>query len=51
MSSSDEESKTEEHGEVLTGMYTAGLKAPVLIPQAEVARQKAAWSDAKSQGY
>jgi hypothetical protein len=49
MNSSDEESP--KHGEVLTGMYTDGLKAPVLIAQAEVARQKAAWAYAKSQGY
>jgi hypothetical protein len=51
MSSSDEDSKTEEHGEVLTGMCTEGLKAPVLISQAEVARQKAAWFYAQSQRY
>jgi hypothetical protein len=51
MNSNDEESLKEEHGEVLTGMYTEGLKAPVLISQSEVARQKAAWAQAKEQGY
>jgi hypothetical protein len=42
MNSSDEESLTEEHGEKLEGMYVGGPKAPVLISQSEVARQKAA---------
>jgi hypothetical protein len=51
MNSSDEELLKEEHGEVLTVMYTEGLKAPVLLSQAAVARQRAAWSYAKSQGY
>jgi hypothetical protein len=41
MNSSDEESATEEHSDVLTGMYTAGLKAPVVLSQSEVARQRA----------
>jgi hypothetical protein len=51
MNSSDEESPKKEHGEVLTGMYTERLKAPILISQSETARQKAAWSYAESQGY
>jgi hypothetical protein len=51
MNSSDEESPNEEHGDKLTGMYENGLKAPVLISQSEAARQKAAWSYAKSVGY
>jgi hypothetical protein len=51
MNSSDEDSKTEEHGEVLTGMYMNCLKAPILISKSGVARQKAAWSCAKSQEY
>jgi hypothetical protein len=42
MNSSDEESPTEEHGEKLEGMYVGGIKAPVLLSQSEVARQKAA---------
>jgi hypothetical protein len=41
MNSSDEESIKEEHGDELTGMYTEGCKAPVLMSQAEVAKQKA----------
>jgi hypothetical protein len=36
--SSDEDSPKEEHGEVLTGMYTDVLKAPVLLSQSEAAR-------------
>jgi hypothetical protein len=44
MNSSDEKSPTEEHGEVLTGMYTKGCTAPVPMSQSEVARQKAAWA-------
>jgi hypothetical protein len=48
--SEDEDSPKEEHGDVETGMYTEGLKAPVLISQHEVARQKAAASCIKSVG-
>jgi hypothetical protein len=51
MNSSDEDSPKEEHGEVLTGMYTAGLEAPVLLSQSEVARQKAAAEAFKKAGY
>jgi hypothetical protein len=51
MNSDDEESVKEEHGDVLTGVYTNGLKAPVILSQSEVARQKAAASYAKSVGY
>jgi hypothetical protein len=51
MNSDDEESLKEEHGEVLTGMYTNGLKAPVLLSQSEVAHQMAVASYAKSVGY
>jgi hypothetical protein len=41
MNSSDEDSHQEERGEVLTGMYTSGLQAPVVLSQTEVARQRA----------
>jgi hypothetical protein len=41
MTSSDEDSTTEEHGDKLTGVYVGDLKAPVLLSQSEVARQKA----------
>jgi hypothetical protein len=40
MNSSDEESPTEEHGEELKGMYVGGIKAPVVLSQSEVARQR-----------
>jgi hypothetical protein len=39
MNSSDEDSPQEERGEVLTGMYTSGLSAPVLLFRSEVAHQ------------
>jgi hypothetical protein len=42
--SSDEDSPIEEHGEVLKGMCTEGVKAPVVISESEVAKQKAFWS-------
>jgi hypothetical protein len=42
MDSNDEDSPKEEHGDVLSGMYTAGLKIPVLLSQSEVARERAA---------
>jgi hypothetical protein len=51
MNSSDEDSPQEESGEVLTGMYTNGLKAPVLLSQSEVARQRAAAEAFKKVGY
>jgi hypothetical protein len=51
MNSSDEESPKEEHGDVLTDMYTAGLKAPVLLSQSEVARQRAAAEHYRKAGY
>jgi hypothetical protein len=51
MNSSDEESTKEEHGDVLTGMYTAGLKASVLLFQSEVAHQRAAAEAFREVGY
>jgi hypothetical protein len=42
MSSSDEDSPQDEKGDELTGVYTSGLKAPVVLSQAEVSRQRAA---------
>jgi hypothetical protein len=51
MNSSDEDSPKEEHGEALTGMYTEGLKAPVMLSQSEVAHQKAAAAALKSIGF
>jgi hypothetical protein len=51
MNSSDEDSSQEEHGEVLTGMFTDGLKAPVLLTQSQVAQQKALNAHFKSVGY
>jgi hypothetical protein len=46
--SSDEGCPTEEHGEKLEGMSVNGIKAPVLISQSDVARQKAAAAYVKS---
>jgi hypothetical protein len=51
MNSSDEDSSTEEHGDQPTGMYVGDFKAPVLLTQSEVARQKATASYAKSVGF
>jgi hypothetical protein len=51
MNSDDEDAVNEEHGDVLTDMYTAGLKAPVLLSQSEVARQRAAAEHFKKVGY
>jgi hypothetical protein len=51
MKSSDEDSPTEEHGDKLTGMYVGNIKAPVVLSQSEVARQKAMADYAKSVGY
>jgi hypothetical protein len=44
-------SSDEDHEEVLKGMYQGGLKAPVVLSQEEVARQRAFASYAKSVGY
>jgi hypothetical protein len=51
LSSSDEESPEEEHGEKLTGMYTHGLNAPVILSQSEVAQQRAASEQLKKIGW
>jgi hypothetical protein len=51
MHSSDEDSAVEEHGEALTGMYTEGLKAPVLLSRFEVDRQRAMHNYAVTVGY
>jgi hypothetical protein len=51
MNSTDEDSPEEEHGEKLTGMYTAGLKAPVLVSQSKVARQRAAAESRRKVGW
>jgi hypothetical protein len=51
MHSSDEDSAVEERGDVLTGMYTEGLKAPVILSRSEVARQRAMHDYAVSVGY
>jgi hypothetical protein len=50
MSSSDEDSPNEEHGDALEGVYTHGCKAPVLLSRLEVARQKAAAEGFKNIG-
>jgi hypothetical protein len=47
MNSSDEESLKEEHGDELTGMFTQGCTAPVLLSKSETARQRAAGSAMK----
>jgi hypothetical protein len=46
--SSDEDSPQDERGEELTGVYTHGLKAPVVLCQLEVAQQHAAETLKKS---
>jgi hypothetical protein len=51
MNSSDEDAPNQEHGEDLTGMYIGGLKAPVVLSQSEVARQKATVHALKSHGF
>jgi hypothetical protein len=42
MNSSDEESKEEEHGDEEKNTYVGGIKAPAMLSQIEVARQRAA---------
>jgi hypothetical protein len=51
MNSRDEDLPFEEHGECLTGVYTYGLKAPVVLSQSEVARQKDAAEGLKKVGF
>jgi hypothetical protein len=51
MNSSDEDSPKEERGDELTGMYTDGCTAPVLLTQSQVAQQKAFHAHLKSVGY
>jgi hypothetical protein len=48
--SSDEDSPQDERGEELTGMYANGLKAPVVLSQSEVARQRATRHALKESG-
>jgi hypothetical protein len=51
MNSSDEDLPYEEYGEELTRVYTSGLKAPVVLSQSEVARQRAAAEGFKKAGW
>jgi hypothetical protein len=51
VNSSDEDSPEEEHGEKLEGMYTSGLKAPVVLSQSDVAPQRAAAEQLKAIGW
>jgi hypothetical protein len=51
MNSSDEDSPQEERGDVLSGMYTSGLEAPVVLSQSEAARQRAAAEQLKQIGW
>jgi hypothetical protein len=51
MNSDEEDSPKEEHGDELTGMYTDGLKAPVILAQSQVAFQKARTAALKSPGF
>jgi hypothetical protein len=48
MNSSDEDSPKEERGDKLTGTYTDGLKAPVLLTQSQVAQQRALYAHLKA---
>jgi hypothetical protein len=49
--SSDEDSPEEERGEVLTGMYTGDLKAPIILSQPDAARLRAAGHQLHQMGY
>jgi hypothetical protein len=49
--SSHEDSPQDERGDELTGIYTNGLKAPVILSQSEVARQRAAAEGLKRSGW
>jgi hypothetical protein len=51
MNSSDEDAEEEDHGEEMTGVYTSGLKAPVVLSQHEAARLRAAGKQLKQIGY
>jgi hypothetical protein len=51
MNSSDEDLPYEEHGEVLTGVFTGTLKAPVLLSRSETARLRAAGKQLQDMGY
>jgi hypothetical protein len=51
MNSSVEDSPQDERGDELTGMYTNGLKAPVILSQSEIARQRAAAEGLKQLGW
>jgi hypothetical protein len=51
MNSSDEDSSEGDHGEVLTGVYANGLKAPVVLSQSDVAFQKGRTHALKTSGF